>query len=324
MTSAVIVGAGAIGSWLADALIRADWSVSMVARGETLAALKRAGLTLIDGKDQRTSRPRCGAPSELGAHDYVLLAVKAHELPALAPALLPLIGAGSTVVSATNGIPWWFFEAFGGALGNCELASVDPDGVQARVFGKGAGLGAVVHATARVISAGRVEVKAADRLILGEPDGRMTERLQNLAAAFKAGGIRAVASQHIRAEVWSKLLGNMCINPVSALTRGTTQRLFQSNEVRRVLEDMMQEMQAIGAKLGLDMPMSPAERIEVAERLGDFKTSMLIDVEAGRTLELAPQLGALVEIADALNLDVPKMRTVLALASLLSLHQGTV
>jgi 2-dehydropantoate 2-reductase len=111
---------------------------------------------------------------------------------------------------------------------------------------------------------------------------------------------------------------------VSALTRGTTQRLFQSNEVRRVLEDMMQEMQAIGAKLGLDMPMSPAERIEVAERLGDFKTSMLIDVEAGRTLELAPQLGALVEIADALNLDVPKMRTVLALASLLSLHQGTV
>jgi 2-dehydropantoate 2-reductase len=318
MTSAVIVGAGAIGSWLADALIRAGWSVSLVARGDTLAALKRAGLTLIHEGAESTSHPRCGAPAELGVHDYVLLAIKAHELPALAPALSPLIGAGSTVVSATNGIPWWFFEDFGGALGDCELASVDPNGVQARVFVKGAALGAVVHATARVLSAGRVEVRAADRLILGEPNGRITERLQRLAAAFNAGGIRALASQQIRAEVWSKLLGNMCINPVSALTRGTTQRLFQSPEVRQVLEDMMQEMQEISAKLGFEVPLSPAKRIEVAERLGDFKTSMLSDVEAGRTLELPPQLGALVEMADALNLGVPKMRTVLALASLLS------
>ena len=290
----------------------------MVARGATLAALRHTGLIVIKGDAECLTHPRCGTPLELGRHDYVILAVKAHELPALAPALAPLIGEGSTVVSATNGVPWWFFEGFGGALEGRELRSVDPERVQARLFGKGHAVGAVVHATARVISPARIEVKAADRLILGEPDGRNSPRLQLLCEAFQAGGIRAVVSQTIRTEVWSKLLGNMCINPVSALTRASTRRLFDDKDIRNLLEDMMREMQGLGERLDLKLATTPAMRIQVAERLGDFKTSMLVDLEAGRSLELAPQLGALVEMADALGLTVPKMRTVLALAALLS------
>jgi 2-dehydropantoate 2-reductase len=316
--SAAIVGAGAIGAWLGDALDRAGWKVSMVARGATLAALRAEGLRVAQRGVARVSRPGAGSPSELGAHDFVFLAIKAQLLPEIAPALTPLIGPTSVVISATNGIPWWFFHDFGGSLANRSLASVDPHGSQEQTFPRQRILGSVVHASARVLSPANVEVVAADRLILGEPNGQSTSRLEGVVQAFRSGGINALASPRIRHDVWSKLWGNMNMNPVSALARSGTAKLLGDPDVRMLCMRMMQEMQACAALLGLQSEATAAERIAITQRLGDFKTSMLADLEAGRPLELAPQLGAVVEIAQLLAVPAPFSRSILGLARLLA------
>ncbi len=196
----------------------------------------------------------------------------------LAPSLGPLLGPATVVVSGTNGIPWWFFQDFRGPLADRSLRSVDPDGTQASTFPRGRTLGSVVHATARVLAPGRVEVVAADRLILGEPDGADSERLRDLVGALRAGGINAQGSERIRHEVWAKLWGNMSMNPLSALTRSGTARMLASAELRELCIRMMEEMQACARPLGLEMTMTPAERIGVTQRLGDFQ-----NLDAGRS-----------------------------------------
>jgi 2-dehydropantoate 2-reductase len=188
------------------------------------------------------------------------------------------------------------------------------------VFPRAGALGSVVHATARVLAPAHIEVLAAERLLVGEPGGGLGERVTALVAALQAGGIPAQTSREIRLEVWKKLWGNMTFNPVSALTRSGTQRFFADADVRQVCVQMMEEMQACGARLGLQLDMTPPQRIAVAERLGDFKTSMLVDLEAGRPLELAPQLGAVAEIAAQLQVPVPFIRAILGMARLLSEH----
>jgi 2-dehydropantoate 2-reductase len=316
--TAAIVGAGAIGGWLADALDRAGWQVSIIARGATLAALRSNGLRVECAGATRRSHPQAGAAAQFGPHDFVLLAVKAHFLPELAPQLAPLIGPGTAVLSATNGIPWWFFQDFGGPLADATLDSVDPAGAQARAFPRGCALGAVVHATARVTAPAQIQVVAADRLIVGEPGGVISDRLRTLAQALEGGGINSQLSRRIRDEVWAKLWGNMNMNPLSALTRAGTARMLADPDVRALCVCMMEEMQQCGRSLGLDSSMSPAERIDITRRLGDFRTSMLADAEAGRPLELAPQLGAVVEIAGRLGMPAPYCRSILGLARLLS------
>jgi 2-dehydropantoate 2-reductase len=320
MTSVAIVGAGAIGAWIADALIRAGWSVSLVARGRTLEALLETGLRVSTHLGVNVSRPRAGSPEQLAVHDFVFLTVKAQVLPGLAQDLVPLFGPATRVVSGTNGIPWWFFHDFGGALANRPLHSVDPAGTQDRIFPRAGALGSVVHASARVKGPADVEVQAAERLLVGAPGGAVDEAVTALVAALRAGGIPAQASRDIRLEVWKKLWGNMTVNPVSALTRGGTARIFADADVRQVCVQMMEEMQTCGAQLGLKIDMTPAQRIEVAARLGDFKTSMLVDLEAGRPLELAPQLGAVAEIAAHLQVPVPFIRAILGMTRLLSEH----
>ena len=316
--SIAIVGAGAIGSWLGDAFDRAGWRVSMVARGATLEALRRSGLRIARDNEIRSSHPRAGSAVEMGPHDFVALTVKAHLLPELAPRLSPLIGPATALISATNGIPWWFFQDFGGPLENATLDSVDRGGSQQRIFPKDRTLGAVVHASVRVVSPGYSQVVAADRLILGAPNGLSSPQLQAVVQALREGGINAVTSKDIRGEVWSKLWGNMTINPLSALTRSGTGKLLANTEVRELCIRMMEEMQLCAQQLNLKLAMSAAERLGVALRLGDFKTSMLADIEAGRPLELEPQLGAVVEIAHRLNVPTPFLRMVLALARLIS------
>jgi 2-dehydropantoate 2-reductase len=316
--SVAVVGAGAIGAWMADALERAGWRVSMVARGATLEALRRSGLSVTQAGETRTSRPKAGSPDELGVHDHVLLTVKAQALPQLAPSLNPLIGPTTIVVSGTNGIPWWFFHDFGGALANRTLRSVDPQGTQDRVFPRQRILGSVVHASVRVLAPAAVQVVSADRLILGEPGGESSARLEALVSAFRTGGINALASQRIRCEVWSKLWGNMTINPLSALTRCATAKMLSSPEVRDLCVRMMEEMQHCARRLDLQVAMTPLERIAIAQRLGNFKTSMLVDLEAHRPLELDPQLGAVIEIAGLLEIPTPQLNSILALARLIS------
>jgi len=315
--SAAIVGAGAIGAWIADALDRAGWRISILARGETLSVLRTHGLCVERAGEIRRCHPSAGSAAELGAHDYVFLAVKAQILPALAPQLAALIGPATVVISATNGIPWWFFHDFGGALENQHLQSVDPELTQERTFPRKRSLGAVVHASAKSVGPAHIQVIAADRLILGEPDGAITARVQEVAAGLQAGGINAEASARIRLEVWAKLWGNMNMNPISALTRCGTEKMLSSSEVRELCSRMMEEMQACGRQLGLELAMTPAQRIAVTQRLGNFKTSMLADLEAGRALELGPQLGAVVEIADRLGVPAVFCRSILGLSRLL-------
>jgi 2-dehydropantoate 2-reductase len=289
-----------------------------VARGATLEALRASGLRVARDGEIRVSRPQAGSAKELGVHDFVALTVKAQQLPELAPQLSPLIGASTRLISATNGIPWWFFQDFGGPMANQTLQSVDPGGSQQRTFPRGRSLAAVVHASVRALSPGEVHVVAADRLILGAPDGMVSPQLQSVVHALRTGGINAVASENIRREVWSKLWGNMTINPLSALTRSGTAQLLASAEVRALCIRMMEEMQLCARQLNLEMTMTAAERLGVALRLGDFKTSMLADIEAGRPLELDPQLGAVVEIAQRLNIPTPFLCSVLGLARLVS------
>jgi 2-dehydropantoate 2-reductase len=315
-SSVAIVGAGAIGAWLADAFDRAGWNVSMLARGVTLKALRSSGLRVSHGAEHRISRPRAGAATELGVHDYVILTVKAQLLPELAPELQPLIGDSTVVISGTNGIPWWFFHDFGGALANRRLQAVDPGGSQDDAFPRERTLGSVVHASVRVVSPAEVRVVAADRFILGEPSGGISPRVESVAGALRAGGINAEASDRIRREVWTKLWGNMTMNPLSALTRCGTAKMLANADVRELCVRMMEEMQLCARQLDLAIVMTPAERIAVTERLGDFKTSMLADMEAGRALELGPQLGAVVEIAGLLGIPTPFLRSVLGLTAL--------
>jgi 2-dehydropantoate 2-reductase len=316
--SVAIVGAGAVGAWIADALYGAGWQVSMLAREPTLTALRGAGLRVECNGGTRHSRPRAGSAAELGVHDYVFLTVKAQILPELAPALGPLIGPSSVVISGTNGIPWWFFHDFGAVLANQSLQSVDPGQSQERAFPRDRIIGAVVHASARVLAPAHVQVVAADRLLLGEPNGELTGRLQELVTGLREGGINAEISRCIRHDVWAKLWGNMNMNPLSALTRCRTSRMLADADVRELCVRMMEEMQECGRRLKLTMNMTPAERIGVTQRLGDFKTSMLADLEAGRALELAPQLGAVAEIAERLDVPAPFVRSILALARLIS------
>ncbi len=316
MVSAAIVGAGAIGAWLADALDRASWRVSMLARGATLNALRSEGLRVERDGAARRSSPAAGSAADLGPQDYVFLAVKAHALPELAESLKPLVGPQTTVISATNGIPWWFFDGFPGPLCDQHLRSVDPTESQARSFPRGRILGCVVHATARVLAPAHVQLVAADRLIIGEPTGTSGGRVLEAQAGLRAGGINAVVSEAIRQDIWSKLWGNMNMNPLSALTAAGTSGLLADPDIRELCLRMMQEMRECGVLLGLAGAMSAAERIAITRRLGDFKTSMLADLEAGRALEVEPQLGAVVEIADRLGVAVPFCHAILGLTRL--------
>jgi len=288
----------------------------MLARGATLEALRASGLRVANGDEIRASRPRAGSAAELGMHDYVFLSVKAQRLPELAPHLSPLIGPSTVVISGTNGIPWWFFHDFGGPLANRCLKSVDPHQSQERAFPRERTLGSVVHASVRVEAPANARVVAADRFILGEPDGAVSPRVESLVHALREGGINAQTSDSIRRDVWSKLWGNMSMNPLSALTRCGTSKMLANADVRDLCVHMMDEMQRCAQRLNLDVAMSPAERIAVTQRLGDFKTSMLADMEAGRALELDPQLGAVVEIARLLDIPTPFLRSVLGLTTL--------
>lgn len=316
--SVAVVGAGAIGAWLADALDRAGWQVSMLARGATLEALRTRGLHVERGGEARTSRPRAGPAHELGLHDYVFLTVKAQVLSELAPSLAPLLGPATVVISGTNGIPWWFFQGFGGAIANRTLESVDPDGAQASAFPQDRTLGSVVHASVRVDSPGNAYVVAADRLILGAPGAPLPMQIESLVQALRHGGVNAQVSSDIRRDVWSKLWGNMTMNPLSALTRSGTSTMLANADMRDLCIRMMEEMQLCARRLNLAVEITAEERIGVTQRLGNFKTSMLADLEAGRPLELDPQLGAVVEIAHRLDIPTPFLRAVLGMARLLS------
>ena len=315
MPSAAIVGAGAIGGWLAWLLDGAGWDVRLVARGATLAAIADGGLKVEAGGEAFTVETQASAdPAEIGPVDYVILALKGPALAGLGPRLQPLLGPQTALVTAMNGLQWWFTDGLDGPLDGVALESVDPGGALKALYPVDRVIGCVVHATVAATGPGAIQVVATDKLIFGEPDGSSSERVERLAEAFRAAGVTTEVSGDIRLAIWRKLWGNMCMNPLSALTRTSTGPLLDDELTRELIRAMMTEMAGLGARLRLDLGMTPEERMAVTRRLGDFKTSMQRDAEAGRRLELDSQLGVLVEMAERLGTPAPSLRAVHGLA----------
>jgi 2-dehydropantoate 2-reductase len=314
----LVIGAGAVGGWLAATLSRGGAEVALLARGTTLQALRERGLLLSEGKGgEAFALPASDRAEDLPRPDAVILAVKTHGFADAVAWGAPALARGPRgplVVTAMNGLPWWFLDGLEGPLAGQRLESVDPGGKAAALLAGARPVGAVVHASMRAERPGVIRVAAVDRLILGEPGGAASREALNLAELVKAGGVNCVLAPDIRLEIWSKLWGNMNMNPVSALTRLTANGIFGEPRLVELVRDMMGEFVRVGERLGLTLPMSVEERLVVTRRLGDFRTSMLNDVEAGRPLEVEGLLGVVVELAEKLGEPVPASRAVYALA----------
>jgi 2-dehydropantoate 2-reductase len=319
-----VLGAGAVGGWLAAGLARAGLPVSVLARGATLAALRAEGLVLLrDGARETFRLPASDDPAALAGAEVVLLGLKGHDLPAALPLIRRLLGPGTVLLAVQNGLPWWFFQGFGGPLRDAVLESVDPGGALARALPVARVLGGVAHVASRVEAPGVVRLVREDRMLLGDPGGGQGATLAALVAALRRGGVPAEAAADIRAEIWLKLWGNSNMNPLSALCRADSAAMLEEPGVRGLVVAMMREMAAIGERIGLPLPADPEARIAVTRRLGAFRTSMLQDLEAGRSLETGPLLGSLVEIAGRLGMPAPTLAGVHGLLRLLTAAPAT-
>ncbi len=309
-----VIGVGAIGGMLAAGFAAGGAEVAAVARGATLAALRRDGLTLRDGPVERRHAIRAEAdPAALPLPDLLVLGLKGQDLPAALPLILAAMGPGTRLLSAQNGVPWFFLQGLRGPLEGAALQSVDPGGALAAALPPERVLPMVVHAAASVEAPGVIRLAKADRL----PVGGEAEARDAAVALLRAGGLPAEPSDDIRMEIWRKLWGNSNMNPLSALSRATLSAMLDDHGVRGLAEAMMREMDAIGGRIGLAPLGDPAARIAVTRRIGAFRTSMLQDLEAGRPLELGPIIGALVEMAERLGEPAPVTRGIHGLVRLL-------
>jgi len=312
-----VYGAGAVGGLLAARLARAGHEVSAIARGATLEAIRAQGVRIVEG-ERTWSVPVAATddPAALGPQEAVLLAVKAQALEAVAARLRPLLGPDTAVVAAMNGVPWWFFDGFGGTLEGTRLRSVDPRGAIAEAIPARRVVGCVVHLAASGVGPGAARVGPGNRLILGEPAGGESPRVRALAAALRAAAFDVEVSKRIQRDVWYKLWGNLTMNPVSALTGATCDRIIDDPLVRRLCLDAMGEAARIGARFGCAIAESAEERLGLTRRMGEFKTSMLQDVEAGRTVELDALVAAVREIGALVGEPTPWTDALLGLARL--------
>ena len=310
-----VFGAGAIGGLLAARLAAAGVAdLSIVARGAHLEAIRRGGLRLIEGGTERSHPIRAtGTPEELGPQDYVILALKAHSVTGALDQIVPLLGPDATVVTAQNGVPWWYFFRHGGALAGTRLTAVDPGGAIWARIGPARVVGCVVYPAAEVEAPGVVRHVEGDRFPIGEPSGERTDRVVRLGEALVAAGLRAAIRSDIRGEIWVKLWGNLSFNPISALTGATLAEIVGDPGTRAAARSMMVEAQAIGEKLGVRFPIDVDRRIEGARAVGAHKTSMLQDLERGRPLEIDALVTAVQELGRLTGVATPLIDVVLAL-----------
>jgi 2-dehydropantoate 2-reductase len=293
-----VYGAGAVGGLMAAWLSRAGHDVSVVARGAQLEAIRRDGLRVRSRDKTDSFRIKADSdPARLGAQDYVLVTVKAQSLAEVAGTIAPLLGKDTSIVTAMNGVPWWFL--------NMRLDSLDPGGALSRAIPTERIVGCVIHLAASTPEPGFISHNMGTRLILGEPGGRNTPRTRRIAEALAAAGFEAVVSEAIEKEFWVKLLGNVSFNPVSALTASTADRLIANDEVKAYMVEIMREVLAIGRAVGVDAGIDPDARIDMARSLGRFKTSMLQDLEAGKALEIDGLLAGTLEIARKAGVRAP-------------------
>ena len=310
-----IFGAGAIGGLMGAKLAaKGDVDVTFIARGPHLAAMRENGVKLISEGTEQIVHPRCvESAEEAGPQDYVLVTLKAHSLPSAAKQMQPLLGPDTAIVSAVNGIPWWYFHGLGGAYEGRIVQSVDPDGQVSALLPPSRAIGCIVYPAAEVTAPGVIEHSYGDRFSLGEPDGSRSPRAQALSEALIAAGFKAPVRPKIRDELWVKLWGNMAFNPISALTTATLDVLTGDEGQRGVARAMMLEGQRVAEALGVRFAIDVDKRIAGAAEVGAHKTSMLQDLERGRPMEIEALLGAVVELADWVGEAAPISRTVLAL-----------
>jgi 2-dehydropantoate 2-reductase len=314
---ACIYGAGAIGSWIGVKLAQAGCDVSVVARGATLEALHLHGLRLQHAGETVSSPVRASAsPAELGPQDLVVVAVKAPAMAEVAKAIAPLLGPQTIVLTAMNGVPWWFFEGFGGPHAGTRLKSIDPDGSIARCVPARHIIGCVVHASCLLNGPGFAQHHFGNRLIIGEPSGEKTVRVRELAALLERAGFETVLSEQIQKDAWYKLWGNMTVNPISALTGATTDLILNDDLVRNFISSVMLEAREIGARIGIPIAQQPEDRHQVTRKLGAFKTSMLQDVEAGKAVELDALVTVVKELGGLTGVPTPFTDALLGLARL--------
>jgi 2-dehydropantoate 2-reductase len=315
MTTVCIVGAGSIGGLIGGRLAATGVPVSALARGRTLESLRANGWRVRTGGELVTA-PIAAADEEagaLGVHDVVVLTVKAHALPALAPRLTPLLGPDTVVVAALNGVPWWFFDGLGGQYDGLRLTAVDPDGAIAAAIPTRCVIGCVVHMSASTPEPGLSDHRAGDGLILGSPLGADAEPIAGL---LSKAGFAVTLSPRIQKDIWYKLWGNMTMNPISALTGATSDRILDDELVAGFAYAVMGEAAAIGARIGCEITQSAADRSLVTRKLGAFKTSMLQDAEAGRPLELDALVTVVREIGRAAGVPTPNTDALLGLTRL--------
>jgi 2-dehydropantoate 2-reductase len=312
-----IYGAGAIGGWLGVKLARAGCAVSVVARGATLDSLRHNGLRLQEGSETLRAQVRASAsPADLGVQDLVVVAVKAPAMAEVAKSIAPLLGPDTMVLTAMNGVPWWFFHGFGGSYAGTRLKAVDPDGAIAQAVPAQHIVGCVVHASCALKEPGFVQHHFGNKLIIGEPSGAKTQRVQQLAALLEQAGFEAVVSEQIQKDAWYKLWGNMTVNPVSAMTGATTDLILSDDLVRGFISAVMLEAREIGARVGIPIAQQPEDRHQVTRKLGAFKTSMLQDVEAGKAVEIDALVTVVKEMGAMTGVTTPFTDALLGLSRL--------
>jgi 2-dehydropantoate 2-reductase len=314
-----ILGAGATGGFLGARLAKAGADVVLIARGPHLEAMCRDGLRLIEPDGESTVRVE--ATDDLGAirgADAVFVTLKAHSVPAIAEGLAANLGAETAVVSAQNGIPWWYFQRHGGELEGTYLETVDPGGKVARAIDPGRVIACIVYPATSVAGPGIVRHIDGEKFSLGELDGVKTQRVLALSSLLTSAGLKAPVQSRIRQELWVKLLGNAVFNPLSALTRASLGEMAESPVLAPIVRAAMEEVDAVARRLGVEIPVTIDQRIRGAARVGAHKTSMLQDMEAGRPMEIDAVVGSVVELAGRLNVPVPHLETTYACAKLLA------
>ena len=309
-----IYGAGAIGGYLGVMLKLAGADVSLIARGAHLEAIRKNGLKLLIGGEEKLARmPAASDPAELGPQDYVIIALKSHQAWEVAEQMRPLFGPHTAVVTAQNGIPWWYFHGFEGQYANLQLQSVDPDGRQWKAIGPERAIGCTVYPATEIVAPGVIKHIYGDRFGLGEPKRTETERIRKLVEAFNAAGLKAKINPEIRNDIWLKLWGNLCFNPISALTHATLDVVATDPGTRMVSRKMMEEAEHLARRIGVHFRVDIERRINGAASVGAHRTSMLQDLETGRPIELDALLTSVQEIGRLVDVETPTIDVVLAL-----------
>jgi 2-dehydropantoate 2-reductase len=312
-----IYGAGAIGAYLGAELAGAGAEVSFIARGPHLEAMRTNGLTLLIDGEEKNVRVNCtDNPADLGPQDYVIITLKAHSVLPIVEQIKPLLGPDTAIVTAQNGILWWYFYGLEGPWEDHHLQSADPGGKIWQTLGPERAIGCVVYPSCEIIEPGVVKHLDNNRFMLGEPDGSKSDRVVALAEIMTAAGLKAPVRKKIRDDIWFKLLGNATFNPVSVLTEATLEEMGTDPGVRNVIRQMMAEARAVGEKLGVRFAMDIEKRIDGGAKVGAHKTSMLQDLEAGRPMEIDALVAAVPEMGQLVGVPTPTIDMILALVKL--------